>query len=79
MPDFIVGAASRVRLIDNWRDVLKRGWSVWAYYASGIMAVAQWTGLLVGYVDLMPLIVGTIVVGIIVRLVKQDGVSGAKP
>lgn len=66
-----------MRLIDNWKAALTRGWSAWCIYAASIMAVGQYTQMLVGFVDLLPLILVTLLLGVVLRVVKQRKVSGA--
>lgn len=65
-----------MELVANWRRVLTRGWSAWCTYVASVMAVAQWSQFLIGFVDLMPLIIATLALGLALRVFKQTSVSG---
>ena len=62
-----------MKLVENWRAILLRAWSVWAMVFAAVLDVAIQTVPFMS--DIIPvwLILVVLVLGVVARLIKQDG------
>lgn len=67
----------RVRLVSNWKRVLTHAWSSWCLYLVLVLQVAQQA---VSFAEIIPMkiiVPGVLVVALVLRVFKQESVSGS--